>query len=947
MFLRAAALIASLNAVAWAGFGQLPLNFEPNRGQTDSKVRFVARASGMQVFLLNDAIVLRPRGAAPVTLRFAGARAASIDGAERLPGITNYLIGNDASRWRRDIPHYAGARYSGLYPGIDLAVYGKERRLEYDLIVAPGADPDRAQLRIDGVRRLALAANGDLELHTASGVMTQQRPLAYQQRDGRRAPVDVRYRLLGANRVAFVLGAYDRGAELVIDPVLVYSTYLGGALDDRIAGLAVDESGAAYVVGESQSITFGFQLILGGAPRGGVDLFVAKLNPAGDSVAYLTFYGGAQNESAGGIAVGGDGSVFIAGTTQSNDLPGVNALQGSLGGASDALLARVSPDGRSLLFSTYLGGSKADGAYGVARDASGAAVIAGYTDSSDFPVSNAPYGPRGERDAFVAKVHVSGKPLIHSTYIGGAGLDEAHAVAVDASGAAIIAGHTDSSNFPTTQNALQGARRGDVDAFVARIAPFGGIVEYSTYLGGAADDVANGVAVDAWGAMYVTGSTRSANFPTARRIQEYKGEDDVFVTKLTHDGALEYSTFLGGALSEVGQAIAVDYTGAAAVTGRTVSEDYPTTFGLQFGLAGGPDAFVSKLTSRGDSLFFSTFYGGGQIDTGYGVALDRMGGVYVAGTTESPNFPLQGAVQNYAGGSEGFLLKARHRPARIGLFRYGMWLLDWNANGTWEGQELDRLHFIGQLSDTPLVGDWTGDGLAKIGFFREGMWLLDRDGNGQWNGPSTDGLHFLGRAFDTPLTGDWSGADRTAIGFYRASEGMFLLDYDGNGEWNGDTIDRLYFWGVAPGLPVTGDWTGDGKTKVGIFRDDRFELDMNGDGRPDRTILLGLAGDVPVVGDWNGDGRAKVGVFRNGRWILDFNGDGIIDNVSDRNFVFGISGDIPMVGDWSGTGRDLVGVFRSGFWMLDYNGNFRPDGPIQDREHRLGQPGDTPLAGRW
>jgi hypothetical protein len=290
-------------------------------------------------------------------------------------------------------------------------------------------------------------------------------------------------------------------------------------------------------------------------------------------------------------------------------------------------------------------------------------------------------------------------------------------------------------------------------------------------------------------------------------------------------------------------------------------------------------------------------------------------------------------------------------PSQVGFFRSGMWLLDNNGNGTWEGPVTDRLYVLGQAGDTPLVGDWSGDGKTKIGFFRNGMWLLDRNGNGGWDGPSTDRLYWLGQAGDVPLVGDWNGDGRDKIGFFR--DGMWLLDFNGNGVWEGPATDRLYVLGQAGDTPLVGDWSGDGKTKIGFFRNGMWLLDYNGNGgwdgpSTDRLYWLGQAGDVPLVGDWNGDGRDKIGFFRDGMWLLDFNGNGTWEGLAtDRLYELGQAGDTPLVGDWSGDGKTKIGFFRSGMWLLDRNGNGGWDGPSTDWLYSLGRPGDTPLLGRW
>jgi hypothetical protein len=288
---------------------------------------------------------------------------------------------------------------------------------------------------------------------------------------------------------------------------------------------------------------------------------------------------------------------------------------------------------------------------------------------------------------------------------------------------------------------------------------------------------------------------------------------------------------------------------------------------------------------------------------------------------------------------------------RLGCFRGGMWLLDANGNGGWDGPSIDRLAWLGQTGDTPVTGDWNGDGKTEAGLFRAGMWLLDFNGNGVWDGPLIDRLYWLGQAGDIPLVGDWNGDGRAEIGVFRA--GMWLLDYNGSGGWDGPSTDRLYWLGQAGDTPLAGDWNGDNKIEIGLFRAGMWLLDFNGNGSwdgpsSDRLYWLGQAGDTPLVGDWGGNGSDGIGLFRAGMWLLDYNGNGAWDGpASDRLYWLGQAGDTPLVSDWNGDGKTETGFFRAGMWLLDYSGNGGWDGPSTDRLYWLGQAGDTPIVGRW
>ncbi|HON81987.1 MAG TPA: hypothetical protein PLN56_07075 [Methanoregulaceae archaeon] len=288
---------------------------------------------------------------------------------------------------------------------------------------------------------------------------------------------------------------------------------------------------------------------------------------------------------------------------------------------------------------------------------------------------------------------------------------------------------------------------------------------------------------------------------------------------------------------------------------------------------------------------------------------------------------------------------------KIGIFRDGLWVLDYNGNYLWDGPGIDRVAFIGQAGDVPVIGDWNGDGTDKIGIFRDGLWVLDYNGNFVWDGPGIDRVAFIGQAGDVPVIGDWNGDGTDKIGIFR--DGLWVLDYNGNFVWDGPGIDRVAWIGQAGDVPVIGDWNGDGTDKIGIFRDGLWVLDYNGnfvwDGPGiDQVACIGQAGDIAVVGDWNSDGTDKIGIFRDGLWVLDYSGNFVWDGPGiDRVAFIGQAGDIAVVGDWNSDGTDKIGIFRDGLWVLDYSGNFVWDGPGIDRVAFIGQAGDIAVVGPW
>ena len=497
-------------------YGRLPLRFEVNQGQMDSRAQFLVRGRGYSLFLTptESVMVLRrssvarrqvkrtkieeplpsPTGASSVVrTKLIGARTEpDISGLEELPGRSNYLIGKDPSKWRVGVPSYARVKYTDIYPGIDLVYYGNQGRLEQDFVVAPGSEPRAIKLSFDGVRRLKIDANGDLVLAVPGGELRQSRPIAYQMVQGRKQEVASRYRLLARNQVGFEVGAYDTSEPLVIDPILVYSTYLGGNGEDIGNGIALDPSGNIYVTGYTASTNFPTLNPRQAVKSGGNDTFVTKLNAGGDALVYSTYLGGSGDDQAKAIAVDSSGNAYVSGFTSSTNFPTQGTLRPSYGGGTfDAFVFKLNASGSTLAYSAYLGGSLEDQAAGIAVDPSGNAYVAGYTVSTNFPTVT-PFqatNAGGAFDAFVTKVNAAGTAFSYSTYIGGDSGDRANAIAVDASGSAYITGSTPSVTFPTV-NAFQSSNSGpeqfgnSTDAFITKFSPSGTSLVYSTYLGG-------------------------------------------------------------------------------------------------------------------------------------------------------------------------------------------------------------------------------------------------------------------------------------------------------------------------------------------------------------------------------------------------------------------------------------------------------------------------------
>jgi hypothetical protein len=722
-------------------YARLPLSFEPNQGQTDARVKFLSHGPGYTLFLTGDEAVLElqqpglrrqdsgfgiqesVRARLPRSLsllpqlkdngpletdhgprtRDNGRRSvlrlklvnanqnAIVTGTSELPGKASYFIGNDPHKWRTNVPTYAKVKYQGVYPGVDLVFYGNQRQLEYDFVVAPGADPSAIALDVaaglprhssgedGGVKPpLQISADGDLVIATEGGEVHLEKPLIYQQGSGGRRDIPGGYVLKSTREVAFKVGAYDRTKPLVIDPVLAYSTYLGGSDRDSGSSVAVDASGNAYVTGQTQSANFPTTAgALQTALAGGTNVFVTKLNPSGSALAYSTYLGGSGYDGGEGIAVDSSGHAYTTGLTSSSNFPTTpGAFQTSLAalpGYSNAFITKLDPSGSSLVYSTYLGGSGGifgDGGLSVALDSSGNAYVAGSTSSSDFPTTAGAFQTSlaGSENAFVTKLNPSGSALVYSTYLGGNYEDAGFGIAVDPSGSAYVTGAASSSNFPTSPGTFQTSSAGLTDAFVTKLNPSGSALIFSTYLGGKGYDYSYGIALDSSGHAYVTGFTGSSNFPTTAGAFQASlaGGGNTFVTKLNPGGsALVYSTYIGGTSYDWGRGIAVDPSGDAYMTGFTGSSNFPTTAGaFQASLAGIQNAFVTELHTSGSALVYSTYLGGSGGDSGFAIAVDPLGNPYVTGIAGSSNFPTtSGAFQtSLAGSYNAFVAKFENDP---------------------------------------------------------------------------------------------------------------------------------------------------------------------------------------------------------------------------------------------------------------------------------------------
>jgi hypothetical protein len=691
-------------ATIQTAYGALPLSFEANQGQSDAQVKFLSHNRGYSLSLTptEAVITLQPPSGSKerekgrigerekeegstsqsanstpqstvLRLQLVGANPhTAVSGVEELPGRVNYISGQDSTQWHTNVPTYAKVKYEGVYPGVDLIYYGNDQgRLEYDFQVAPGVDPTRIRLKFAGVDTLAVDSAGDLVLRAAGSEIRQQRPFIYQEVAGVRQTVSGGYVITGAHEVGFAVGAYDARRPLVIDPVIVYSTFLGGVNIDPFSAdkdsgndIAVDAAGNIYVAGTANALG-----------RYDSDVFVRKFDPSGSTLLYETYLdSNGTNDRGFGLAVDSAGNAYVTGQFGDPMLPGW---------ALGVLVAKLSSAGVPVYQVTFGADPWYSHDYGtdIAVDDGGNAYVVGTTHGLGTPFPTTPgafqrnFGG-GLEDAFVVKLNPSGTAFVYSTLLGGVANDEGFGIAirkVDGVYHAYVTGSTGwVGGFPTTPGAFQTTfGGGGIDAFVTQLNATGSAPVYSTFLGGVTNDGAAAIAVDAAGNAHLTGAT-GGNFPVVNAFQPtYGGEGggtpahaNAFVAKLNPSGsALVYSSYMGGGgngLQDLGLAIKADAAGYAYLTGVTGTEPdiftghrFPivNAFQPQPGSPDHPDAFVTKLTPQG-ALLYSSYLGGSDVDEGHAIALDASGGVYVTGLTNSVNFPIKpGAYQpEIAGG---------------------------------------------------------------------------------------------------------------------------------------------------------------------------------------------------------------------------------------------------------------------------------------------------------
>jgi hypothetical protein len=702
---------------------QIPLYFIPNQGQMDPRVKFYSRRGDYSFWFTPQGVILNlhpeKTGASQgsvVQLTPLGLQPqAQLTPLEPLAGKVNYFIGNDPGKWRTNIPTYRAVLYREAYPGIDLKFYGDGRQLEYDVIVRPGAEPRQVKFRYQGIRSLKLTPEGDLAVTLPDGSeLKHQKPLVYQEIAGRRLARQGTFQILdqATHTFGFRVAAYDKQRVLVIDPVLRFSTYLGGSGNDIAMAIAVDKDGNICVTGYTESDDFP-KANAYDSTRNATDAFITKYNAAGTAMVFSTYFGGVSLDYGLGIAVDDNRNIYVTGNTKSYNglgFPLVNAFQETFGNGTyvndttDAFVAKFDPNGANLIYSSYLGGDRNDVGQAIAVDKYGCAYVAGDTESTNFPTTEGAYQATDPpydapttamKDCFVTKIGEENGPyIVYSTYLGGNLEDDCRSIALDQSvptPLACISGYTVSSaaTFPL-KNARQATRGSSTqDGFVAKLNGSGTDAVFCTFLGGDSYDEAHGVAVDDSGYVCVSGWTGSSNFPTTPGVYQpaKSGSYDAFVTKYLPDGSdYVFSTYLGGTGIEgtsggyTGYCFrtAVDGSGNIYVTGFTGSSDFPVKNELY--LLNVPyDIFLTKIKPDGSALVFSTYLGGNATDYPHGIAVDQVGNVYLTGTTISTaDFPLKNPLQlTHAGGTrDAFVIKIDSRLLRGDMGALHLLLMD-------------------------------------------------------------------------------------------------------------------------------------------------------------------------------------------------------------------------------------------------------------------------------
>ncbi len=941
----------STKAMVSRSMMKTPMLFERNIGQAHEDIDFISRGFGYSVGLTEGGVAsirLNKAGKGGfLRIKPMGTGTSTAKGADKHPAKFNYYRGNDKSKWVTGAESYRKVRYSEIYPGVDLVYYGNQKRLEYDFVVSPGVDPEVIGLSFEGSEGVSIDEEGNLLLGFDDGEVVFRAPVSYQEKGGKRVEVESAYVVDKDKRVSFSIGAYDKAAPLIIDPILTFSTLIGGVNGDFGSDIAIDNNGAIWITGRTLSgnypVTNGFAYV------NGDDVIITKLSPAG-ALLFSTIMGGEDDDNGNGIAIDGGGNAWVTGQTISANFPVTNFTTNN--GGFDVFVTRLSSTG-ALLFSTYIGGHSSDQGKDIVVDSAGNAWVTGKTNEDlvlpvkNYPVTNG-FPHSGGEDVFVTKLSPVGA-MLFSTLIGAGSFDTSNSIAADLAGNIWITGITTDSvpDWPVTDGSTYS---GPSDMFLTKLSPAGAII-FSTLLGGLNSDSGQGLAVDGAGAIWITGDTQGPDFPVTDG-STHNGADDIFVTRFSAAGTMLFSTMIGSGSGDESKSIVVDGAGNAWITGRA-SEDvtipivnYPVTDGSAHN--GSFDVFVTKLSSAG-AMLFSTLLGASGNDIGYGIASDYAGNVWITGKTDDVaiDFPVtDGSTHN--GNSDLFMTKfskprysdfnndgrsdilRRYTPDRRTLvwtmFGSKVALAQWtsmffNANWTIVGK-----------------GDFNKDGKADI------LWRYKPDGRTLiW---FMSGKTVLGAQWTTMFFNiNWEIAD---IGdFNRDGRSDILWRYKPDG--------RTLVWTMFGSTVALSQWTSQ-------FFNINWEIagvgDFNGDGRADifwrykpdgRTLVWTMNRNMVSASQWTS-------LFYNTNWAVnnigDFNNDSKLDILwrykpDGRTVIWFMSGNVALGALWTSK-------FLPNSWKVEQLGDFNSDGRtdvlwryIDGRTLVRFMSGSTVIASQW
>ena len=662
---------------------RVPGWFTKNKGQVKDQAVLFTYSDGCAAFL-ESAVLLQinnGKNSSSVKVTFPGSNVVIPEGEGELNHQSNFFQGSDLEKWHTNVPNFKQIAYPDIYDGIDLIYYSTINGLKYDWRVQPGTDPGIIQERYESAKSVKIDTDGSLIITTGHGVLREAPPYCYQVEK----EILSRFIIREDNTISYLIGNYDGTQPLVVDP-MIFSTYIGGELREQAEDIALDGNGNAYVTGGTFSTNFPTsQSAYQKSNKGYGDVFVFKLTIDGKNLVYSTFVGGEGGDLGVSMDIDSENNIYVTGYTESSDFPTTDgAYNTTHSGNADVFVFKLSSDGSTLKYSTYIGGSETDKGQGIALDEERNAYVTGFTESPDFPATNGTYNTShsGDDDAFVCKLSSDGSDLLYSTYIGGREQDIGTGIKLDGEGNAYVTGVTLSATFPTTQDAYDTSHNGGgyywADVFVLKLNGNGSDLLYSTFVGGDHMDEGLDLALDNEGNVYVTGYTGSENFPTTEGAVNttHNGGDDVFVFRLSSDGStLQYSTYVGGQANDKGESIAIDGKGNAYVTGWSEkwSFDFPTTEGAYMPDDGGFNKIILfKLNSNGTDLLYSTYMGGtthyvmeGNFNNyGNAIAVEDENIAYVTGWTKATDFPTtEGAYQTtYRKESDVFVFKLNMVP---------------------------------------------------------------------------------------------------------------------------------------------------------------------------------------------------------------------------------------------------------------------------------------------